>query len=759
MPYHAGLHAPVFALLSIVIAVLGSWTALDLFRRARANAGPARATWLVATAVAMGLSIWSMHFVAMLGWNPGVPVLYDPALTAVSLVLPILAAGVGFALAARRAIGPLQVPATGALVGAGICAMHYVGMAAVRGPLTLSYDPWLVAASFLIAVVASTGALAAARRDISRLWRSGAALVLGLAVVGMHYTGMAALHVSLAAPAGAVARGAGPLSLASALAGGTLLLLMLGLTAAMFDRRFEALSAREAAALRRSQQQLRALIEQMPIGVIVAEAPSGRIRFGNAEAERLLRQPVDESASWRGSRDYGGLHEDGSFYAVEEYQLFRAVHHGERVDRERVRYRRGDGEVVTLEVSSSPVRNEAGEIELGVVAFQDVTATLAAEAALRQSQRMEAVGQLTGGVAHDFNNLLTAVIGSISLALRRVDDAKVRRLLENAQHGARRGAALTAQLLAFSRRQRLETRPVDVNEMLGGMCGLLSSTLGGAIRVELGLEAALPAATADPTQLELAVLNLSINARDAMPEGGLLSIETGLARVDRAGAAHEPEPGDYVTLAVRDNGVGMTPEVLARAFEPFFTTKPVGRGSGLGLSQVSGLAKQMGGGVRVATAPGRGTRVTLYLPRAAEAPAGAERREAAPPATVRSGAVVLVVDDDEDVRRYVAELLRDAGYDVESSPGGADALARVSAGLRPDLMLLDFAMPEMNGAEAALRLRATHDAPVLMMTGYADLDALPATLDRGRVLQKPFEPEALLAAVGGLLRAEQAAAE
>ena len=751
MPHHAGAHAPIFVMLSVAVAILGSWAALEMYRQVRANEGPARLRWLVATAFAFGLSIWSMHFVAMLGWDPGVPVGYGLGLTALSLLLPILASGFGFYLATRLKLGLVATLVTAAVMGAAICAMHYVGMAAITGPITLRFDPGLVTASYFVAASASAGGLWAAGRDVNLGWRAAGAVALGLAIVGMHYTAMAALRVEHTAAAEAAPLALSNLMLAFWVSTSTVLLLGMALISARFDRRRLDLTQREASAMLRSERQLRAILEQMPVGAIVAEAPSGAIRFGNAEAERILGHAVIEA---RGVSDYerfGSLLPDGAPQPADSYALARALR-GERVAAERQLYRRGDGQVIHLEVSAAPIRNDAGAVDLGIVAFQDVSAAVRAEDALRRTQQLEAIGQLTGGVAHDFNNLLTAVIGSVSMARKRVDDERVLALLDNALHGAERGARLTAQLLAFSRRQRLETRPVNVNAMVLGMHGLLASTLGAGVRLHMDLCDDLPSALADPTQLELAVLNLAINARDAMGGSGDLTLATSRARVDLPGEPNEPEPGDYVVVCVRDTGAGMEPEVLARAFEPFFTTKPVGKGSGLGLSQVLGLAKQMGGGVRVETSPGQGARVSVYLPvssEAAEEPAGAPGAEEG---GRRPDAPILVVDDDPQVRRFLEDLLTDAGYVVTAAASGEEALAAAGKGAAFDLALIDFAMPGMNGLETSQRLRALRpDARLVIMTGYADLDALPAALDRQGLIQKPFEPGDLLARLGGLL--------
>jgi signal transduction histidine kinase len=367
------------------------------------------------------------------------------------------------------------------------------------------------------------------------------------------------------------------------------------------------------------------------------------------------------------------------------------------------------------------------------------------EIALRQAQRLEAVGQLTSGVAHDFNNLLTVVLGNIGQLQKTAEDAPTRRRLRMMAEAAERGAQLTAQLLAFSRRQRLEPQPVDLNEAVLRMRDLLQSTMGGSVRLTTRLQPALWPAMIDPTQIELVILNLAINARDAMAVGGDLTVETRNVTLNASPRPDDPPPGDYVLVAVRDTGEGMTPEVLARVFEPFFTTKEVGKGSGLGLSQVFGLAKQSGGGVRIDSTPGQGTSVEVYLPRSAMAPKLDIAREAdlhaAPPADRK----VLVVDDDRAVREVTASILGDLGYEVVEAGSGGAALDMLDQHGEIDLLLLDFAMPGMNGAEVAreARLRRPH-LPILFITGYADTAALPQAPAHG-ILRKPFRQDELAA--------------
>jgi PAS domain S-box-containing protein len=382
------------------------------------------------------------------------------------------------------------------------------------------------------------------------------------------------------------------------------------------------------------------------------------------------------------------------------------------------------------------------------------------EQALRQAQKMETIGQLTGGVAHDFNNLLTVIIGNLETLERQLDGSqldpvRLRRSTEHALRGARRAASLTQSLLAFARRQPLDPRPVDSNRLVAGMSDLLRRTLGETIQVETVLAAGLWPTHADPNQLESAILNLAVNGRDAMAAGGRLTIETANAHFDDAYAARQEEvtPGQYILIAVTDTGIGMTREVAAQAFEPFFTTKDIGHGTGLGLSQVYGFVRQSGGHVRIYSEPGHGTTVKIYLPRLlAEAAAEPPR----PIATAAGPAsTILLVEDDEDVRAHSAEILAELGYRVLEAANGRAALALLERHGEIGLLFTDIGLPGgMNGRQLADEARRRRpDLPVLLATGYASSALLPtAGLDPGvPLITKPFGFATLAARLQALL--------
>jgi CheY-like chemotaxis protein len=367
---------------------------------------------------------------------------------------------------------------------------------------------------------------------------------------------------------------------------------------------------------------------------------------------------------------------------------------------------------------------------------------------------MEAVGQLTSGIAHDFNNLLTGVLGHVELAMVRSGDEAVQRSLQSAARAAERGAKLTQQLLAFARRQHLQARPVDLNALLRGMDDMLTRAIGPLVEIELALAADLWPALVDASQLEVAILNLAINARDAMPEGGRLAVET--ANLPSGAArrpAELPAGEEFVMVAVADTGSGMDETTLARAFEPFFTTKDVGKGTGLGLSQVYGLAKQSGGSAEIASAPGRGTVVRLFLPRAAAAAAAG--RAGGPAAAERAAAAlrILLVDDDADVREVTAAMLRGESHEVVEAASGPVALEILESGAPFDLMLADYAMPSMNGADLAREARRQRpELPILLVTGFAETAPLAGAADLYRVLRKPFRKTDLTGAVAAALQ-------
>ncbi len=375
-----------------------------------------------------------------------------------------------------------------------------------------------------------------------------------------------------------------------------------------------------------------------------------------------------------------------------------------------------------------------------------------AEEQLRQAQKMEAVGQLTGGLAHDFNNLLTSISGSLELLQTRITQGRIKdidRYVGAAQSAAKRAAALTQRLLAFSRRQTLDPKTTDVNRLVGGMDELVRRTMGPEITVEFVVAGGLWNTLIDPSQLENALLNLCINARDAMAGGGKLTVETSNCRLDEPAAGERDlPPGQYVTLCVSDDGIGMSPEIVDRVFEPFFTTKPLGQGTGLGLSMIYGFVRQSGGQIRVHSETGQGTTVRLYLPRHrgdVDEPDGVAALSDAPRA--ENDEMVLVVDDEPTVRMLVTEVLADLGYVAVEAADGAGGLKVLQSDARIDLLVTDVGLPGgMNGRQMADAARVSRpDLKVLFITGYAENAVLShGHLEPGmHVLTKPFAMETL----------------
>jgi len=363
--------------------------------------------------------------------------------------------------------------------------------------------------------------------------------------------------------------------------------------------------------------------------------------------------------------------------------------------------------------------------------MQEVAERERAQSALVQAQKMEAVGQLTGGIAHDFNNLLTVISGNLELIEQASTEPRVLRLAASAGHATRSAAKLTHQLLAFSRTQQLNLEPVDLNALVEGMNDLLERTIGPQITKRRELAASPLWVVADANQLELAILNLAINARDAMPDGGELAIVTSTIE----GPEESLPPGRYGVVAVRDTGTGIPPHLIARVFDPFFTTKSVGKGTGLGLSQVFGIAEQSGGTARIVSTEGEGTTVSILLPATAP-PVGMSAADPAARDSDARGGSVLVIDDDDAVRQFIVDSLEHLGFQVREAPNGPAGLDLLRED-RPDLLLVDFAMAEMNGADVVEEAhRIAPGLPVILATGYAEID--PAAIGVSRILRKPF---------------------
>ena len=525
------------------------------------------------------------------------------------------------------------------------------------------------------------------------------------------------------------------------------------------------------------------LVEHLPVAVNLMDL-HGRTILSNPAFRRFLPDAVIPSLLPDGEESWIGYDQQGRRLSRDQFVAQRALR-GETVSGIEFVYRPVGGQPVWTRVSGVPVQDATGRTAgaLAVIvdisdqkaaqeALQRLTATLEskvrertrelaatldqlrdeirdrerAEEQLRQTQKLETLGQLTGGVAHDFNNLLMAVLGNLELLRKRLPaDPATERLFDGAMQGARRGATLTQRLLAFARRQDLQPQAVDLAGLLDGMRTLLERSVGPRVVIRIDAPSTQAPALIDPNQFELAVLNLAVNARDAMPDGGTLTVTVDEAPVPEASGL---PPGSYPHVSVRDTGMGMDEETVARAVEPFFSTKGIGKGTGLGLSMVHGLAVQSGGAFRLSSVPGGGTVVELWLSKA-DTPARAAELPPAPAVDV-SPAVVLVVDDDALIAMSTVDMLSDLGHTVLEASSGSEALELLRSGQAVDLMLTDYAMPGMTGVELAQAARAmAPDLPVLLATGYADLpEGVVADLPR---LAKPYTQSQLAVATAKLL--------
>ncbi|MBA3553600.1 MAG: PAS domain S-box protein [Gemmatimonadales bacterium] len=509
------------------------------------------------------------------------------------------------------------------------------------------------------------------------------------------------------------------------------------------------------------RSRLTAVIEQMPAGVIVAEAPSGRIIVGNRQVARIWRHDLIVAEDVEEYRAYRGFHPDGRPYRSDEWPLVRAIATGELTEHEEIRFQRGDDTWGWLRVSAAPIREADGRIVAGVMTFSDVTELRLAEERLHQAQRIDAVGRLAGGIAHDLNNMLMTVIGHADFLARDLGPEDARRAdVDQIRHAAERSAMLTAQLLAFARRDVVQPRALDLNAVVRQSERLVRPVVGESIDLVVQLSPEAGVIHADPSRVEQIILNLVLNARDAMPRGGRLTIET--ASVDFIGEDYERDadcsvsPGRYTQLAVADTGQGMDAETLARIWEPFFTTKPVGQGTGLGLAMVHGAVAQACGFVRASSEPGQGTTVRAYWPQLPKTSAPVRTEERAP-AVARGREKVLVVEDEGIVRNIVMRALSAYGYHCVEAGTGQEALRLIeSPDFAVDLMLTDVVMPGIAGGELGRRLASVRPGvPVLYISGFTDEEVVRRGLLETRTdtpfLQKPFSPATLLEKVREVL--------
>jgi PAS domain S-box-containing protein len=498
--------------------------------------------------------------------------------------------------------------------------------------------------------------------------------------------------------------------------------------------------------LRESERRFRLFVGSVTDYAIYTLDTEGIITNWNAGAERIKGYRAEEIIGQHFSVFYSPEDREAGL----PQRALATAARDRRFEAEGWRIRK-DGSRFWANVVIDTVHDDAGVLIGFAKITRDMTERRAVDEQLRQSQKMEAVGQLTNGVAHDFNNLLATIIPSLELAQSNIREDRVLKYLDNAMRAAERGAQLTNQLLAFSRRHEVSTEPVDVNQVVSEACEMLPRTIGPTIEIETVLAGDAWWAMTEPGQLELAILNLAINARDAMLRGGELTIST--RNIVRGNGRRFPplDPGDYVVISVADTGTGMSEEVRRRAFEPFFTTKEVHKGTGLGLSLVYGFAQQSGGTVTIDSEIGNGTTVRIYLPRAPHRPASTEQagvesqRNAGPPSRI------LIVDDNSAVRTITATMLRTLGHDAVEAAGGEDALDLLERDQEFDLLIVDLAMPNMHGDEFVARARELiPGVPTLFVTGYAEPSRAKARIDQ--ILKKPFRMAQLAEKLRHILR-------
>ncbi len=481
------------------------------------------------------------------------------------------------------------------------------------------------------------------------------------------------------------------------------------------------------------EQRYRLLIEAITDYAIYMLDPAGNITSWNPGAERLKGYT---------EREIIGRH-FSTFYSEEDRnsglpaEALRIAQEDGRFEREGWRLRK-DGSRFWANVIVDPISNSAGDLIGFAKITRDISEKRAAQEAIFQAQKMEAVGQLTGGLAHDFNNLLTAILGSLEIAKKRAVNPDVAELIENAMQGARRGATLTQRLLAFARRQELKIESVRIPDLVGGMADLMRRTIGPEIVIDTTFPSDLPLVLTDSNQLESALLNLVVNARDSMSSGGQISISA-----ERRNVTNEKgvslEAGDYVCLAVTDQGEGMDAETLARASQPFFTTKGIGKGTGLGLAMVQGLMAQSGGQLVLKSTPGVGTTAELWLPVSVETSTLAASTPEAAFEPAPAAMTVLVVDDDALVLMNTVLLLEDLGMETVQASSAEEALASLESGHLPAVVITDHAMPQITGAHLCQRIRERHPTlPLVLATGYAELPEGTQLMSDVVRLSKPF---------------------
>lgn len=800
-----GTHDSNLVILSILIAMFASFSGISLAMRMRASTGWMRRLWLGAAAVALGGGIWSMHFVAMLAYSmPGMEMSFDLALTLISFAIALAFTGAGFAVMDWRTMAAGRVAAAGLLMGSGVVAMHYLGMAAMRIAADISYDHGWLGISIFIAIGAATAAMWLTARDQKLSHRLVASAVMGLAIAGMHYAGMRAAIFTSTSSVDMTTGGAslGQTYLAILISAITVLILVMALSSAAVERLFQGFVRREARIALRLRiadalrgrdtqgalQEVAALMgthfnvtrtgygqldpiedifeydvcwtdDTVPplLGRYPAEAFGAKIVAALSAGQTvviddLLNAELSDEAKTRETAQSVDTRAILVVPFIRDGRLSTIVYLNDRGprawQRQDIAFMEEIAERTRLVIERATVEEKLRELNATLEERVEIRTRELREAqeALLHSQKLEAVGQLVSGMAHDFNNVLAAIVGAFDLVRRRPDEPeRVRRYAEAGLEAAERGAKLTAQLLAFARAQRIQLTPLIVCDIIRPLHNLLARTLGPMIRLEFALNPHPVPVLADATQIEMMVLNLAINARDAMPDGGTLRVSTTVRNI----SGHpEVDDGEYVEIAVGDTGAGMDEITLRRAMEPFFTTKPVGKGTGLGLAQIYGSARQAGGTVHIDSILGQGTTVRVLMPCTDEEPNDPVQAVTPVDFAGTGSTKILLVDDDQDVRSMIASALECQGHYVTQAENGDAALVALEENV-PDIAIIDFAMPGMNGAELAKCIEARWPGlPILFASGFADTDAVKQAVgNRAKILRKPFRVDELLMAI------------
>jgi PAS domain S-box-containing protein len=717
--YHYGIVA-----ISIALAIIGSFVAYDICLRARTSAGAMRSLWLAGAAVAAGGSIWSMHFIGMLATRMPMDVTYDFWWTFLSLVLPIMLTGVGLRLAVVYPGSIAALLVGGFIMGSGIIVMHYVGMAAMRMDAMVSHDPFLVGLSVVLAVVLSTVALFIAFKPTPSLPLAAAgAVVMGVAVSSMHYTAMAASRISMSPGLGEHDQAPIPVSLLAfsifiTLSTAILLVLM----ASRVDRRNAEAVAQQARLTTEITERYQTLLRHS-FDLIAPLDADGRFISEAISSDRLLGYEPGELMGKR----FTDLVSAGERTDAQAW-LMAVLVSVKPLSREyKILSRTGN----EIPCECSAVRAQApGTTWSLIVNVRDLTEKRHMEAMLGQSQRLEALGRMSSGMAHDFSNLITAVSLNLESIERRLPSSNLLEHLRASQAALSHGNSLIRQLLAFARQQKVESEPIDLNSVVESMDRFIQMSLSADIAVELDLADGLWPCATDRGMLEAALLNLVVNAQDAMPDGGKLLIATANESIGTRNS--DLLRGDYVVLSLTDTGKGMSPEVANRAAEPFFTTKDAGQGTGLGLSMVFGFARQFAGDMRIMSTEGQGTTVQIRLPRSHALPI--EKGQESGNDT--RNCTVLLVDDDNAVRHAAAIFLREKGFTVFAAANVEEAL-QVPNLRAVDLLITDIHMGRINGLELAQSMSRRNPGLGVILTSGSGGTRLE-TSSQWRHLRKPY---------------------